>query len=303
MDVHVVIVSWNARRDTLSCLQRLSGWTDPAPRIWVVDNGSRSDESLDGLTGAATLVHSETNLGFAGGTNLALRRILDESTEPILLLNNDLRLEEEDAARLLETLHAEPRCGIVGPVIVTASEPHSIVSAGCRKLLLRRDPAVRVAPATPTEEVDYVSGAAVVLRSEVLRRVGLLDESYFFALEVADLCRRAREAGFVCRVDARARAEHDLDRSSELRSTLYVYYAVRNRLLYARRALPRLWPAPVLLWAAYGLQQGIRLWLRRRRATAMATLLGLRDGLLGRFGDRNEAVMAACRRQTSGAGE
>jgi GT2 family glycosyltransferase len=304
LDVNVVVLNWNARLDTVSCVERLQDWARPRPRVWVVDNGSKPEESVNQrMLPAASILRSETNVGFSGGSNLAFRRILRESGSPVLLLNNDVRIEELDARHLLGTLSAEPRCGVAGPVIVSASDPRTVVSAGSRNLLLRRDPGLRRVPSETTEEVDYVSGAAVVIRSEVLRRVGLFDESYFFALELADLCRRARKAGFVCLVDGSARAEHDLERSSELRGSLYAYYAARNRLLYARRALPLLWPAPVLLWAAHGLQQGGRLWLQRRRATATAILLGMRDGLRGRFGNRNESVLAACRRQTHGAVE
>lgn len=305
MDVNVVILNWNAREDTVACLRRLVDWTLLEPRIWVVDNGSEPEEAaaIAHAWPAAILLRSERNLGFSGGTNLALRRVIAESTAPVLLLNNDVRIDQGAAAALLETLNAQPHCGIVGPMIVESAVPDRILSAGSRSPLLHRDPAVRAPPpGQPTYPVDFVSGAAVVIRVALLQQVGLLDEAYFFGLELADLCRRARADGFLCLVNSAARVEHDLERSSGLRETLYVYYVVRNRLLYARRSLRTTWPGPVALWALYGLQQGIRLWIQGRRGTATAILLGVRDGLRGRFGGQNETVLRACANHPNGAG-
>ena len=305
MDVNVVILNWNAAQDTVASLRRLARWTQVESRIWVVDNGSHPDESaaIALACPAANLLRSERNLGFSGGTNLALRRLVEESVAPVLLLNSDVRIDESAVAALIDTLHRQPQCGIVGPVIVTAAEPQQVQSAGSRSPLLHRDHTIRTPPTDrPIYGVESVSGAAVLIRMTVLQRVGLLDEAYFFGLELADLCRRARDEGFLCLVNSTVRAEHDLERSSSLRETLYVYYAVRNRLLYARRSHPVAWPGPVTIWALYGLQQGIRLWIKRRRGTAIAILLGVRDGLRGRFGDQNAAVLSACASRPSNGG-
>jgi hypothetical protein len=56
------------------------------------------------------------------------------------------------------------------------------------------------------------------------------------------------------------------------------------------------------VWAAYGLQQASRLWLKRKRGTATAIFLGLRDGLGGRFGNRNDNVLRACAVYPNAAG-
>lgn len=294
MDLNVVILNWNAQADTLACLEQLAGWTRLAPRIWVVDNGSDPDESaaLAAASPRATVLRSERNLGFAGGTNLGLRAALEASDAPVLLLNNDVVLEEASAEALLGTLAAEATCAVAGPVICRASPPQTILSAGSRSPVRHRDAAITRPPADrETYPVEFVSGAAAVLRAPVLREIGLLDEAYFFGLELADLCRRARERGHRVLVNAAARALHDVDRASAYRETLYVYYVVRNRLLYARRFHRVTWPLLAAAWAAHGLQQALRLWLKRRRGTATAIFLGVRDGLAGRFGDRNRGVL------------
>ncbi len=305
MDVNVVILNWNARADTLDCLHRLSGWARIEARICVVDNGSEPDDSAairDAFPNALVL-RSDENLGFSGGTNLGLRRVLEDSEAPVLLLNNDVHLDEEAVEALLATFASDRRCAIAGPLVFSATEPSRILSAGNRSPVLHRDHSITTPPpGRDVYSVQFVTGAAALIRAAVLREVGLLCEQYFFGLELADLCRRIRDRGYRCLVTTASRVEHDIHRSSAWRETLYVYYAVRNRMLYARRFLRFSWPFVVAVWAAYGLQQAARLWLKERRGTATAIFLGVRDGLRGRFGNQNDSVLRLCPVRPSAAG-
>lgn len=305
MELFVVLLDWNALGDTVRCLERLRAWKRLAPRIVVVDNGSAPSESeaIGAACPDATVLRSERNLGFAGGTNLGLCFVLESSARiestadstPILLLNNDASLSEDSAATLLDALERDPGCAIVGPLVY--SETRSLLSAGSQSPVLSRDHTIRT-PLSETESypVASVSGVAAVLRGSALRHVGLLDERYFFGLELADWCRRAQAKGYSCRVEPRARAEHDIERSSQLRQTLYLYYVVRNRFLYARRFHRKSWPLIQSAWALYGLQQSVRLRRQGRSPRATAIRLGVSDGLRGRFGGQNERVLEACAR-------
>ncbi len=298
MDLDVVILNWNARADTIGCLDDVVGWTRIEPRIWVVDNGSDPDD-LAAIAAAHPSVHvlrSGENLGFSGGTNLGLRAALEGSDRPILLLNNDVGSSETAVELLLDTLKTDPRCGVAGPVILTATEPPEILSAGSHSPLFHRDHSIkRPPPGREVYPVAFVSGAAALIRASALREAGLLHEPFFFALELADLCRRIRGRDYRCLVHAGARVRHDVDRASGHRATLYVYYVVRNRLLYARRAYRLAWPLLLAAWALYGLQQSLRLWLEgRQRGTAAAIFLGVRDGIRGRFGGQNQRVLRFC---------
>jgi hypothetical protein len=95
-------------------------------------------------------------------------------------------------------------------------------------------------------------------------------------------------------VDSRARAFHNLERSSALRSTLYTYYSIRNRFLYIRKFY-RLggWPLSGA-WALYSLLLALKLRLQGSPASARAVSLGLADGLRGRWGGQNARVLATC---------
>ena len=271
----------------------------------MVDNASVSQDAkaIASAFPEVEVVCSQENLGFAGGTNLGIVRALAGSNAPLLLLNNDVFVEEADIVRLLERLQSIPDAGMMAPVLYHAEDKQRILSAGSRNPVLHRFHTLYELPERDdVYEVESVSGAAVIVRSAVFRKVGLLHESYYFATELADLCRRAARAGYGAFVDPSTRAYHDLDRSSRLRETLYVYYVVRNRFLYIRRfhRLSGLFLAAT--WALYGGQQAWRLKRAGKRATAQAIAMGVRDGLRGRFGGQNDRVLDACRNLSNTTG-
>jgi GT2 family glycosyltransferase len=133
-----------------------------------------------------------------------------------------------------------------------------------------------------------------LVRAELLRKVGLLDEDYFFNTEVADHCHRAREAGYCTMVDRGARADHNLDRSASLRSTLYTYYIIRNRFVFVRKRYQAAKLPLTGVWVLYCLLLAAKLRLSGQRATAQAVYLGLVDGVSKRWGGQNQRVLTAC---------
>ena len=293
----VVILNWNALDDTILCLEHLRSWRSIRTTTWVVDNASDSDEAEAIGSGfpEIRIVRSQENRGFAGGTNLGIIAAVEASDAPVLLLNNDVFVEEADLVRLLERLDSTPDAGAMGPVLYHAEDKQRVLSAGSRSPVLHRFHTISEPPRRHgVYEVISVSGAAVLIRSEVFRSIGLLDESYYFATELADFCRRASRAGYRTLVDPEAKAYHDIDRSSPLRETLYVYYVIRNRFLYIRKFHPFSGLFLAATWALYGGQQALRLKRAGRRATAKAISMGVVDGLRGRFGGQNARVLETC---------
>ncbi len=289
--MNVVILNWNAAEDTMRCAREVAGWEAVRPSIFVVDNAS-ADDSAERIARACPEVHlirSQENLGFAGGTNLGIRAALAESDAPVLLLNNDAAMGGAAAARLAQTLAENRQMGLVVPLLY--EERGDLIAAGGKNPVKHMQTRVRELPGAPVAEVSVVSGTAVLIRPEVFHQVGLLDERFFFSTEVADLCLRAKKAGFICAVDRRAKASHTVSRSSHWRDTLYVYYIVRNRFLILRNHYR--YNAPLFLfWAAYSLALAGKLRLGGQRPSARAVWLALQDGLRGRFGGQNERVLS-----------
>ena len=297
MDLAIVILNWNGAADTCRCLGDISGWKRLRPAIWVVDNGS-SDDSADVIAAkwpGVHLIRNKTNLGFAGGNNCAIRQALAVSDAPILLLNNDAFIEEEHVLRMLETLQADVQIGFVGTLLLDADHPERLLAVGGKNPVWHHHTHIqKAASGGPICTVEYVPGTVILVRPEVFRVVGLLDEGYFFSTEIADLCWQAGRKGYRSVVDTRARALHSLGRSSDLRDTLHVYYIIRNRFLFIRKFYRHRRVLLDSFWTLYSLALALKLALSGKLATSRAVRLGLQDGLRGRFGGQNERVLAAC---------
>ena len=131
------------------------------------------------------------------------------------------------------------------------------------------------------------SGMVFLARSAVFASVGLLDERYFFSGEVADFCRRARDHGYACAVCPGVVAVHRPDQGMPLRSTLYPYYALRNRFLFLREHHPALRPVLEPFWVLWGFAMSVRAFLAGSPEQSRAYRIALVHGVKGMYGDRN----------------
>jgi len=294
-ELSIIILNWNAAEDTIRCVHDIVAWEQLRPTIWIVDNASAKDDvaAIARACPEAHIIRNEVNLGFSGGANRGIQAALQAGDAPILLLNNDARIDESSVIHMLRILQASDDIGFVGPLLFDADEAHTFISAGAKNPILHHQTRIVTLPQAEQQEVATISGTAILIRPAVFKTVGLLDEAYFFSTELADLCRRARQsAGYRCIIDAHARAYHRIRRSARYRSALYPYYIIRNRFLYIRRfyhALPRLWL--IGFWASYSLALSVKLRMTGETATRRAVWLGLVDGLQGRFGGQNERVL------------
>jgi N-acetylglucosaminyl-diphospho-decaprenol L-rhamnosyltransferase len=219
----IVILNYN-RADLLAdCLQSIEAAPYHGPmRVWVVDNAS-TDTSVAMVRARFPHVHliaSPRNDGFACGNNLALRRILAaDDTAPdgadyVLLLNNDTVVPEGALDGLVEFLEQHPDVGVVGPKLIL---PDGSLDLACRRsfptpevAFYRMTGLARMFPAHPRfarynmtfrdpdleTEVDAVVGACMLLRTSIIREVGLLDEQFFMYGEDLDWAFRIKQYGW-----------------------------------------------------------------------------------------------------------
>jgi GT2 family glycosyltransferase len=295
MELAVVILNWNAAADTIRCVHDVASWEHLHPVIWVVDNHSTdgSGEIISRECPGVQLIRNRANLGFSGGNNRGIVQALSVSDAPILLLNNDAFVEEQDVIRLMDTLQADGRLGVVGPLLFDANQKDRLLSAGGRDIGRHVNTHIcEITTDDSVHQVDYVPGTVVVVRAELFRTVGLFDEDYFFAGEVADLCERARQHGYVSAIDARARAFHSVERSSDLRETLHAYYTFRNRFLFIRKFRHTQRVPLYSFWILYGLGASLKARLQGKSVKARVVRLALLDGVRRCFGGQNERVLS-----------
>lgn len=187
--------------------------------ITLVDNDSQ-DGSEELLRQAVAergddrieVLQSGHNGGFGAGNNVGLRRALQSADAPeyLYILNSDAFPQERALAHLVDHLDAHPEVGIVGSHIYGVDgEPHctafrfpsiqSELEGSLRLGVVSKaleDFVVPMGIPEQTTEVDWLAGASMMFRREVLEEVGLFDESFFLYFEETDLCRRAADAGF-----------------------------------------------------------------------------------------------------------
>jgi len=308
VEIAVILLNWNAADDTCNCLERMKKWKYLQPHIYVVDNGS-TDDSVQKISiefPDVELILNGINVGFSGGNNAALRKIIDSKPNDdihppppfLLLLNNDAFVEEKDLAVLIESLAANSDVGVTGPLIFEDNAFEKLLSAG------GLDPAQNgrtywagsaaedyVARMKNPYEVDYVSGTVALLRSSVVREVGLFDEEYFFSCEMADLCERIKRRGYLCTINPGVNACHDMHSSGKYRDTLYLYYSLRNRFLFIRKFRREKITRLFCYWVLVGGKGMLKALLTGKFATVRAIALALRDGVFGRYGGGNELFL------------
>lgn len=242
--VNIVIVNWNGLEDTLELLESLSKISYINYKIVIVDNNSANDEAekLENISkGKAHIMKCEENLGFAGGNNVGIKYSLEEKTEYVLLLNNDTTVQPDFLEILVNKFESENQAGIVSPRINYYDEPEKIWSEGGYISRLRGSgfaysDKLETEIGTVDKSVTFVSGCCMLIKRDVLLKVGLFDENYFLYTEDTDLCLRTIKAGFKIYVDPHSKIYHKVSNSTKKSLTaLPLYYTTRNRLYFAKK--------------------------------------------------------------------
>jgi len=286
--VYVVTLNWNRREDTLTCLHSLQRLAYPNYRLLVVDNGS-SDGSVEAIrreVPAAEVLVNERNLGFAAGANVGLRHALSLGAGFVFLVNNDTTVHPQALGALVRAARS-PDVGMAAPMIYYEAAPTVIwsVGGGWNPLLLEMTGGHGRGPDdgrwADVAERAVLVGCGLLLRRELLERVGLFDERFFMYYEDSDLCLRARAAGFRLILVPSAKMWHKVAVSSGgSDSPAERYQMARSSVLFFRKhARPWQWPFIVPYRTASAVKTVVRLLLRRRSDAARAYLRGLRDGL------------------------
>jgi GT2 family glycosyltransferase len=289
MLVYVILVNWNGWSDTAECLDACMHLEGAEFRLLVVDNAS-TDESVTELSTRypqVRLVRSEINLGFAGGNNLGIRIALDEGADLVWLLNNDTTVAPDALKTLVECAREHPEAGMFGSKVYFYNSPTKIWSAGGELAPTKAGYPRHTGANQPDDgrweserDVEYLSGCSLLVRREVIERIGMLREDYFMYWEDVDWSVRAQEAGWSCRYVPKSRVWHKVSASLKNAGFLDLRYETRNRLYFYTRNRPKRL-AGVELWT---LRDVASLWVRGKWADGAARLAGVLDFLLGRTG-------------------
>ena len=293
-EVSVCIVSWNVADDLRACLESLYAQEDdPTVEIIVVDNNS-SDGTVAMLESeypkVITIVNSE-NRGFAAATNQALAR---GGGHYLMMLNPDTVVPAGGLGALVRFAEAHPEAGIIAPKLLN---PDGSLQYSCRRfptltaaifrntMLGRLFPKARSAADyimsdwdhDSVREVDWASGACMLIRRESYEEIGPLDEGFRWGSEDVDYCLRARGAGWQVLYTPEPAIIHAIGRSTDQAVVRTIITAHRSMYRlhakhFARSPLAKpviwvgLWVRASLLIADWRVRQAVsiaRAWLKR----------------------------------------
>lgn len=282
IDLSIVIVNWNVRELLQRCLDSILDRASPmadTPGAWwfgldrqktlsgeilVVDSASTdgSASMVRQSFAGVRLISSPTNLGYTGGNNLGMA---ESRGRYVLLLNPDTELLGDALAAMVLYMEGNPKVGALGPQLVW---PDGRVQSSRRRfpslytafvesplpqelfpdhaelrryrMLDRADDA--------TGEVDWVTGACILIRRQVFEQVGMLDNGYFMYSEELDWQKRIRTAGWAVVYLHSAQVVHHGGSSSKQVSALTHERFGRSKVRYFRKHHGRLAGEMVRWW-------------------------------------------------------
>jgi N-acetylglucosaminyl-diphospho-decaprenol L-rhamnosyltransferase len=249
----VVILNYNAADHVRRCLASLPAGCDGLDYETIVVDNASPQPGIEGAVAASPdvrLIRRRRNGGFSAGINTGLRAARSSA---ILILNPDTALAPGAAAAMLDFLRERPDIGVLGPRVLNDD---GTLQLSCRRfptfaaaafnrnsLLTRLLPGNRYSSAylmsgwdhSAISDVDWLSGAAMLLNRTAIEKVGMFDERYFFEIEDVDLCRRMHDAGFRVVYFPDAEVTHRIGASSRTLPNRVIVARHQGMWLYYRR--------------------------------------------------------------------
>jgi GT2 family glycosyltransferase len=253
MLLSIVIVNYNAKDLTLDCIASIHQKTSVPFEIILVDNASvdNSASEVKKKSRQVRVIENQINYGFGKGNNQGISKA---EGKYIILLNNDTVLKNDAFDKMVDFMGRNPRAGILTCKLY---EPDGQAQKNCRSFPVtpfdtmfgRASLLSKLFPNNPitkknvlsgwdynsTRKVDWVSGAAMMVRREVFEKVGLLDENFYMYWEDTDFCKRASEAGWEISYIPDAEIIHFTGRGGGRRSLslkLYTMFQMHHSAYY-----------------------------------------------------------------------
>ena len=268
MDLSVIVVNYKSRDSLMECLAALEAGGAPARReVVVIDNASGDGvaEALAGAFPGARLIANRENVGYARAVN---QGIAASSGRYLLVMNPDCVVGPGAVGTLAGHLDHHPRCAVAGPRI---HNPDGSLEYSARAfpdhftfLFNRYSLLTRWFPGNPwsrryllsdwdhssTRDVDWLSGACLMVRREAIERVGPMDETFFMFNEDVDWCRRMKLGGWAVTYVPEASVVHHVGASRRKVAAKVIVERHRGMIHYFHKHHPS---NPLLAFATDGL--------------------------------------------------
>jgi GT2 family glycosyltransferase len=298
--VLIVLLNWNSAEETIAAVQSLRVMDYSNYRILIVDNASQ-DNSLARLRPLTSedleLLESPINTGYTGGCNQGMKRALELDARYVWLLNNDAVVPPHTLSSLVSLAESDASIGLVTPRIASLEEDRLTFAGGIISIQDRlynetHDPSIAREWSARYPGRDLVIGTAMLVRTDLIRAIGMLDTRFFAYFEDIDYSARSIQAGFRNVVDPNSVVRH-LEKNRNTRpfeiKPHYWYYMARNESRFWRKHLGLMGS---LRQSWYSFNGFLRHYNRMARMPESrdALLAGLWDGWLDRSGPYHAGV-------------
>ena len=290
--VTIIILHLKNIQCLVDCINSLNKITYNEFDILVVNNGPENSVLSNALSPIsqhiAKVINTGANLSFAEGNNIGIRQALQDCTDYVLLLNDDTEVTPDFLTVLINASEAHPDAGMLGPAIYCFIEPDRVWFAGARfdqetcKIVTTEFEQAVPSHALPVES-DYITGCALLVKKDVIEKIGMLDERFFLYWEDVDWGLRCSKAGFKNLIVPASHVLHKISvTSGGIDSLIRAYHRTRSHLLIARLYTPEiLWKLHLkffrdIAWLLFKSSDSDRI------KKAMAFFVAMRDYHLGK---------------------
>ncbi len=244
--VYIITLNWNQKEDTLICLDSLKKLKYDNYEVIVVDQNSKDDskEAIKEKYPWVILIENEDNLGFVEGNNVGIKKVINKEKDCyFFILNNDTVVDPDCLDVLVSEAEKDKNIGIVGPKVYYFDPPNMIFSAGAMinlknfNIYHRHDREIDKEDEKKPVEVDYISGCSLLIKKDVIEKVGLMDPRFFIYFEETDWCFRTRRAGYKILYIPTCKIWHRVSAAMGKQSLSTMYYMTRNQFLFLNKNL------------------------------------------------------------------
>lgn len=240
----IIIVNFNGAKDTIECVRSIEkNCKLENLEIIIVDNASSENDKkllLDNLKENKVILN-DRNMGFAVANNIGIEYAINRNFENILLLNNDTLITKCSLEDMLRVLNENKEIGAVSCSILYNSERDKIWFDGgninWKTYLSTHDNMKKIFKKTnDIVDVGFISGCCLMVKKEVIDKIGMLPTEYFMYFEDTDFSAKIIDSGYKMKIVKKAVIYHKVSASSGgEESPFSIQWCNRNRLIFMKK--------------------------------------------------------------------
>lgn len=288
--IYVILLNYNGYKDTLECVKSLKKVNYNNLNIVVVDNASTDDsDSILSNNKEFVYLKADKNEGFAKGNNIGIEYAISNRAEYILLLNNDTIVEEDFLNQMISIFYEEERIGIVGSKILYYPQKDVIWYGGgyvdwFNFVGLNDGKGIKDnGNYDKVSEVSFITGCCMLIKTEVILKVGYLPEEYFMYYEDVEFCINVSDAGYRLVYNPKSIIYHKVSVSSGGEDSPFTLkWLTRNKIIFMEKYRYKVRNSKYLrAYIYFYLTRFIRIiqFIFKNREKAKAIYSGIKEGI------------------------